>query len=474
MSEIEIRIGSGSIAPASPGRARPRSRSGQSRLNDILLWALLVVVALSPLPFGSVRPFISGLWALYVGVAGAIYMLALTRAGESLRRPVSDFGVPALLMTVFVGYLVIQLVPFGLVLGAIPVLSAGDWVATTPQISIAPDMTVLMLIRQLTYGLFFLLALQVLANDGRRMRFLVLALAVCTGYALFGMISLHAGDTLLGLPKWAYFNVATGPFVNRNSFATFLSLGAVLALGMAGGEVVRRWQRHRHDGTPPNFWGNLILYVVAYLGLLVVILATESRMGLVACLAGSLVVVLLTIGAMRRLGPLLYALPVTLIAGTAVFLSYGKGFFERLETLDTATEIRGELYQQVMELIMLRPWTGFGGGTFGVAFPIVHAPPVNPDYVWERAHSSYLSLFAETGLIFGLLPVLALGWIAWRMLANLVRGKGSWTSQAIAIGAITVAAVHSTVDFSLEVNAVTFLFLTVVAAGLASASRREA
>ena len=49
---------------------------------------------------------------------------------------------------------------------------------------------------------------------------LLLVIIACGVYAL---ISLQSGDTILGLPKWAYLGSATGTFVNRNSFATWAS-----------------------------------------------------------------------------------------------------------------------------------------------------------------------------------------------------------------------------------------------------------
>ncbi|KKB09807.1 O-antigen ligase family protein [Devosia chinhatensis] len=466
MSGLDITASEGH-AVTRKGR-RSRLKSGQSHLNGRLFWALLVVVALSPLPFGSARPFLSAAWAVYVGLAGAIYLLAMSRAGEALRRSWSELGLPALLFIVFCGFLVVQIIPFGWIAGPVPVFAVDGWTATVPQISISPGMTILMLLRQLTYGLFFFLCLQVLANDARRSLMLKVVLGVVIAYALLGMINLQAGDTLMGFPKWAYFNVATGPFVNRNSFATFLALGAVMALGLAASQLVRRAERHRHDGVPPNVMSNFFLFMIAYGGLLVVIVATQSRMGLVACLAGSAVVVILTAHALRSLGPLLYGLPVALLGFIGIFLLYGQGLFERLESVDAAREVRGDLYAQVLELIAMRPLTGFGGGSFATAFPLVHAPPVNPDYVWEKAHSTYLSLWSETGIVFGSLPIIAVALVAIRLLANLVQNKGSWSAQAIALGAITVVAVHSTVDFSLEISAVTFLFVALLAAGVSA------
>ena len=128
---------------------------------------------------------------------------------------------------------------------------------------------------------------------------------------------------------------------------------------------------------------------------------------------------------------------------------------------------------------MLRPWTGFGGGTFELAFPLVQHAPISPDLVWERAHNTYLALWADLGLIAGSLPILAIAVIGWTLLRNVTVRRGSWRSQIAAIGVIVLGSVHSLSDFSLEIPAVTFLYIAVISIGLAGSksalqSRAEA
>ena len=70
--------------------------------------------------------------------------------------------------------------------------------------------------------------------------------------------------------------------------------------------------------------------------------------------------------------------------------------------------VRGDLYRQVWGMILARPWTGYGGEAFELAYPLFHRPPVDPDLVWDHAHSSYLALWTDYGLIFGSMPLLML------------------------------------------------------------------
>lgn len=449
-----------------PGRTSGSTRSGsrQRGANTLLFWALLLVLALAPLLLGSARPLVWSLWAVYLGLLGFIYFAMLAALGERLRIRPTKLPLTSLAFVVTCAYLVVQVLP---VLPT-PILAAGNIEITAPQISIAPGMTLLMLVRQLAFGLFALLVMQIAVNDKRRSRFLQAMLLIAIIYGVYGLAALQMGDTILGMAKWAYEGSATGPFVNRNSFATFLGFGAILALAHAAAVLVRQSERHPHDGRIGNYLSTLFLYGVAYAFLLVVVVATQSRMGLFATLAGSSVVILITVLSIGKLRFAILALPVGLamLAG-AVYL-IGGGLLERIETVEFSTMIRTNLYEQVIDLIRLRPWTGFGGGSFELAFPLVHELPVSPDYAWNRAHNTYLTLWSELGLVVGSLPIIAVALLGLRMAWALVRREGSWTAQTAGLGVIVLAGVHSLVDFSLEIQANTLCFLAIVAIGAAT------
>lgn len=461
MSQIEI---TSSFTRQADTSQEVRIGKGQRRLNTVTTWLLIFVVALAPLPLASVRPTFSGLWATYLGVVGLVYFAVLIIRGETLRFDLARIRLPAILLGLTSAVLVLQLLP---IVGFSLPLPNGTTIEVS-QLTIAPGMTILMLCRQLSYALFAVLMLQVCVNDKRRSQILRAILVIVVGYALYGMIALQSGDTILGMPKWAYFGAATGPMVNRNSFATFMGMGAVLALSMLASRIVNQSDRHKDDGRIADNLSNIVMLGLTYGFLIIVIISTQSRMGLAATLIASAAVVLLTLSAVRNIrtgGYAVMGLVAILAAGLVLF---GGGMFERLGSLESASEVRGDLYRQTRDLIMLRPLTGFGGGTFELAFPLVQHQPVSPDLVWEKAHNTYLTLWSELGLIAGSLPILAVAIIAFWFLRNIVSRHGSWRAQVAGLAVIILGGVHSLADFSLEIPANTFLFIALIAAGLAA------
>lgn len=468
----------GTMLPMGPA-ARPKGMRGGAlhrrpglRSGRMLMRTMIVLTGLAPLPLGSNRPFLWGLTAFAIGLVLLIVAIANQRNRSEMAVPVQVMAIPALLFSAFLLFLVFQALPIGPLLGGLA--SAGlEGIAVVPRtLSLAPGDTLLMLLRQLSYAAYFFLMLQVANSDIQRRKCLDFLLIIITAYAMIGIGSLRMGDTILGLQKWAYLGSATGTFVNRNSFATFLAFGAVLATTQLV-DIIGHWGEQRRDGEalrrslPP-----IMLYTAALLLILAAVVSSQSRMGFVVTLCGMLAVLGLAVA--RNIRLLLGILVVVVIGGLAVMtllMFYGEGLLARLGALERSAEVRVALYTQILELISMRPWAGFGGGAFELAFPLVHQLPVSGDSVWDKAHSSYLALWSEMGLIFGSIPIILLGMMAWRLLKSLLAGRGSWRAQTVALGAITVGAVHSTVDFSLEIQANTIMFLALIALGYATTLR---
>jgi O-antigen ligase len=430
---------------------------------------MIVLTGLAPLPLGSNRPFLWGLTALAIGVVLLIVTISSLRNRSDWAVPVRMITVQALLFGAFLMFLIFQVLPIGPLLGGLASAGLEGLNVVQRTLSISPGDTLLMLLRQLSYAAYFFLMLQVASSDVQRRKSLDFLLIIITAYAMIGIGSLRMGDTILGLEKWAYLGSATGTFVNRNSFATFLAFGAVLATTQLV-DVIAQWgERKRGDGALRRFLPSIMVYAAALLLILAAVVSSQSRMGFVVTLCGMLAVLGLAVA--RNIRLLLGILVVVAVGGVAVvvvLMFYGEGLLVRLGALEKSAEVRVALYSQIIELISMRPWSGFGGGAFELAFPLVHQLPVSGDSVWDKAHSSYLALWSEMGLIFGSIPIILLALMARRMLKSLLTGKGSWRAQAVALGAITVGAVHSTVDFSLEIQANTIMFLGLIALGYAT------
>lgn len=458
----------GAISEAPP-RISERAVGRRKRLNSVTMWTLLVFMALAPLPFGSVYPFSWGLSALVVGLAATAYTVQLSRIGIAPRVTLSEMGPQLVLFGAFCSYLVVQILPIGLVFPGLTAFTVNGITFQSPSLSVTSDQTLLMLIRHLTYGLLFFLVVQITQSPGRRQFFLKAILVVIALYCAYALISLQTGDTILGIAKRSYLGSATGTFINRNSFATFLAIGSVVALAQIGGNIVRQSMRHVHDGTAPGVVGNIVVYGVIYIVLFAVVFATQSRMGTFCAIAGSAIIIAIVLGRISRSVLALTAIVVAVVvASLAAFLFFGESLFERTIDVEASAAQRFEVYRQTIGLILMRPLTGFGGGSFEQIFQFVHKFPVSSELVWNRAHNSYLSLWSEMGLVFGSLPVIALALIGVRLIRALREDSPGWAVQATGLAILVIVAVHSLVDFSLEIQANAIFFVALIATAVGS------
>jgi O-antigen ligase len=480
---------------SAPQTSRSSSRSGESsggrglrRAHAVLTVLLTAIVLLAPLPVGSNRGAAWMLWAMILFAAGGVGVIAMTLISRD--KPLRMWRFLPLVVPVLaaIGWGLLQALPLA---GYLPhflrALPASGTDAPS-TLSLAPQATLIACLRMFSSVVFFLLMIEV---SGRLER------ARAIGWTIYGGVVLHAiwgiialkflGDVYFWGTKSDYVGSATGTFVNRNSYATFLGMGAVLGMAMIM-ELARRPRMRHPDGvrltspeslTLATLWVSLSLVVIT-------IFATQSRMGLAVSTVGMLMVWLLSPRAeglvpaavrprrrkkalspwMRRAG---IGVAVILAFVIALF-TIGDATLNRALFVENSSDTRLSLYVQVLEMIAQRPLTGYGLDAFPAAYELFHSPPVASTVFWDYTHSSYLMLWVELGLIFGTLPILAGARVLWRLARLLHRRKHDVALPIAALAAFVLAALHSLVDFSLEMQANIFLLLALLALGI---SRRE-
>jgi O-antigen ligase len=125
---------------------------------------------------------------------------------------------------------------------------------------------------------------------------------------------------------------------------------------------------------------------------------------------------------------------------------------------ETSFQARWVVWDTLVENLGPFLWVGSGLGTFEEGFAPITPP--GSSRRWDRAHDDYLQLLWETGLV-GMILLLAAGFIFIRRYwwpALRARGHGeSLLRVGLAVSLMTIA-LHSLVDFNLQIGSNGFLF----------------
>lgn len=448
-----------------------RSPFSVRTLNNWIAIAVVVFVLIAPIPLGSNRPAAWMIWAICLSVLALVQVIGMWRLDPD-RRMMTAQRLPVLgLAGLLVIGVLIQLLPFaGQPVGAlIPETMGTRW-------SIAPAATTLGLFRIVSYILLFVIVTEVSTNGQRVSRMMWWIFWGMLAHAIWAMVSLSMLEefSFFG-EKIAYLGSATGTFVNRNSFATFIAMGLCVGAALMLEKMTApkmRMPRGPKAWSPEKF--EILVLAMLLAVLVVTIVSTQSRMGLAA--AGLGVMSIFVLMDWKRGAPLIWSaakgVGFYVFGGIAFVALFGGATAERFVFVEQNADTRIELYRQAWAMFQERPLLGYGLDSFRVGFEAFHQPNLYPGVVWDLAHNTYLGNWVELGLFFGSLPVVITALIFVTLIGIIRRRRSHYTAAIAAVGVIVVAAVHSTADFSLEMAANVYLFITLVAMGAARLRRR--
>ncbi|MGH9799708.1 MAG: O-antigen ligase family protein [Blastocatellia bacterium] len=425
-------------------------------LDKIIYLALLVLLVLTPLPYGSVETWSIALWEILVfGVVGLWALQAVVEG--KLKITFNPLVWP---MLALLALAVVQVLPIAS--------------AERQTISFLPFATTQFAIKLLASICFFLLFATFVNNDQRRMMAVKVIIAVCAVIAIVGI-----GQTYIGRLFWQ--RGAFGPFVNRNHFAGFLEMGVALAGGLMIGREVKQggqvWLA---------VYGSCALAMCAGIGL------SASRGGVLALAAELVFLALIAVPAFfhsrqqekaRRAGVLIRTAAALLIgAGAiagAILLVGSEGLVANFSQLQAETQgelpvserfSRRDIWHATTEMIKDHPMTGVGLGAFQFAY--TRYDQSSGIQRVEQSHNDYLQIVADAGLIGGaiaLVFIILLFARGFRAVQTHNRQK-----RAVVMGALAgcfAIAVHSFVEFNLQITSNAQLFLALAA--LATTGRHK-
>jgi O-antigen ligase len=458
------------------GRAPPK-RGGLSRL---IFGELCVIVLLVPLPLGTARPLAWDALALAVAML-LIATLFLPISETSIKR--EGLFLPTVLFGIVIGYALLQTVPWVPSVLRNPIWDqATDILGKGVNGSIAADRiaALIYVLRLLSYAGIFYLSV-ILGRDAHRARvgIRLVAFSGCF-YGIYGLLVYWSGNrTILWYPKWAYLTDLTGSFVNRNSFATYLGLCTLAALTLTLESFSRmelRGDFRRKLALGIEFTSKRAPYLLMIFILLTALLLTHSRGGLASTIGGVLILLLAITfapgtGRLRRVGAWSIG-PCVVVLLIAILISSG-ATLDRLLTTDMDSNTRLLVYQLTVQAIKDYPILGIGLGSFASVFPIYRTADVVAYF--DLAHDDYLQNLLELGIPVALCLFAAIVWLVRLCIHGIRTRYRDAIFPCLGLAASTLVGLHATIDFSLQIPAVTtvYLFILGIAVAQSVSSRKD-
>jgi O-antigen ligase len=435
------------------------------------------VVALAPLPFGSIDPPVVAFWCLILGIAAPL---------AALRPQPRSSGILVSLLLVFVAaycFVLAQQVGF------LPQLTTIDplWQETAKLLNEPVHAGPTLVTASVYYNLgpplacTLSLILGILFGSDRRDARRLLAVFAISGalYAVYGIwAALFDPTSLLWRDREGYVGSVIGTFTYRNTAATYFGCCSTVWL-LALCETVKELLpggRFTWKGFTTKIIGTTRLDTSSrFLGFAICIVATlmtNSRAGVVISLAAMTVAggILFRRDIARIPGK--YGRPIAAAIVVVLLLEIIQASLgQRLETSGLSDENRFDIYRSTFRMIADHPWFGVGLGAFPDMFPLYRGMPPSMFGRWEIAHSTPVEMAAELGLPLTIL--IALGVIAG--IAIMLRGaliRRRDTIIPLAGGAIAAtAAIHSCIDFPLQIPGFSIVAMAVCGTGLAQSFR---
>ncbi|WP_116090383.1 O-antigen ligase family protein [Sphingomonas crusticola] len=438
-----------------------------------IVWrTLLALLLLIPIPLGSFR---AGPWSI-AGIVVALLSVAwmvLVATGRLRLFWRVWLWPPAVMFAGVVLWIVIQIAwpaPPGLAHPIWDLTAATLGSPVHARISADPEAGCAALIRLLSAAMIFWLVLQFTRAREHAIELVHCFAVAAAAIALYGLVSFITGNHyLLFYTRWAYLNDVTGTFVNRNTYATFAGLGLLALVTL----FVDTYRRAFRETDPTLSWigrrqaamaGWPTAYLVGALIDAMALLQSHSRMGFLASLAGFVTLLLLLSLSRQLRGRGSIVVIVILVAGA--FYASGANTFDRIAAGETSG--RPALIALTRSAIATAPLIGSGYGSFETVFPMYRDTTL-PGQNYEMAHSTYLELAMEIGILAAVAMVLSLLWFTLIALVGVFRRERDRSLPAIAVAASVLVAVHSMLDFSLQIPGVQYIFAALLGLGVAQA-----
>jgi O-antigen ligase len=461
------------------GIARAKAFSANSAIVERALFgAFIAGLAWCPFWFGSHTLLAWGINAVLFPGLVAIYELSLLIRGE--RHPVAIWQIkaPAALFGAVVLWILIQNATWTPAWFHHPIWRMAADALDQPvdgSISVDRELTSLALLRLISAASVFWIALQ-LCRDGSRAALLLWSVAAITCvYAAYGLVAFGLMPERILWFEDRINHFVHSTFINPNSFATYAGIGFVAFCAL-----ILRLYRNEFASVGGSIRFRIATFIevtgqkgVALLGgafvVLVALLLSGSRGGISATALALLVLAALTL----RLRKHKFAeqreaiIVVVALLAAATFLAFGDVVAGKIAQEGFRDESRLAVHTITIRSILDAPLLGYGYGTFTDVFPMFRDQSISTWTAWQLAHNTYLEVLQGLGLVFGSMLVASVSLLVWRCIKGAATRQMNETLPCVAASAAILLGIHSLVDFSLQIQAITLTFMALLGAGVA-------
>jgi O-antigen ligase len=439
------------------------------------LAALLLLLIVSPLVLGSNRALF---WALNGGLA-SVALISLLFSGRLVfnidfqnRKPESFLFLAFIAPILWMSFQLIPEMPWFLAHPTWQSLPTG-----LHTITIDPNATLNALLWWMAMATAFV-GYGLGTHSTRRIFILRVLAVIAVAESIFGLSNLYLNWNTVGLiDKTAYVGFLTGTFVNRNTAASFLSMGLVVLSCVAITRYLELVRQRRHKGTFHKFililTSDFFYYFAGLTVVTIALLLTGSRAG-VACAILAQLVVAACARHRNALGSSKFrAIALVLLLTAIVFVALN-AMLQRSSDGAESAQLRVLMAQDALGVIETRPILGHGAGAYQSAEPLTQIEALPQSYVYNHVHNSYLQAAANVGIPFTLAWIVIFGtlciWI-WKKSREFARGTFQPCSTAFIAIAVS-EGVHAFVDFGMQTQANAIFVASIL--GLAIAELRQA
>jgi hypothetical protein len=440
-------------------------------------WLFAAGLAWAPFLYGSNDRAAWGINAVLFPGLAALYEISLLIRHKPHPVAVRSLAIPAGLFAAVVLWIILQVVTSAPAIFVNPIYTmASDALEKQlpGSISVNRDLTNLALMRLLTAASVFWLAVQLCRNSVRAIRLIGSIALIGAAYAAYGVVVVKTGQLpWLEMPENGMRVSST--FVNRNSFATYAGLGLIaiagLTLSFCRERIIRGGSWRLRLATFIDATGQQgALLIAGGFMILVALLLTGSRGGVISTAIGLLVLGVLTRWHSRKRGESgSGALIFVHLLVMATLVVFGSTFANSLSERGLSDPHRISVYLLTLRSIFDAPFLGFGYGTFRDVFPMYRDRSIGVVAVWGQAHDTYLEVLQGLGLVFGTALIAAVVVLVGHCVKGSLRRQKNAIVPQIATSAACLVGVHALVDFSLQMQAVALTFMALLGAGVSQA-----